>query len=189
MDQLLNILNREEQPFLQHLALGKLLTTRYQILPLRLISPIVTVHEITRFKGYYVNPDKTIDIYGEDRVGINLDQFWKNLVLFDIYARPRRFLEKSPEGYRPRIFLDTKDNRNNKKNLILMPVDWADIQPGDIRFVSEDDSYQVTVVHVKYDIDTLTIHLINSFGELETETYKKAQLKDWGDYFYTIIRL
>lgn len=187
MDQLLNILDRENQPFFQPLALGKLLTTKYRHLPLRVVSPIVTIHETTRFKGYYVNPDKTIDIYGDDRVGINLDQFWKNLVIFDLYGRPRIFLEKSSEGYRPRVLLPRVSPGD--KNLILMPVDWFDIQPGDVRFVSEDDTCQVTVTHVEDILDNLRIHLINSWGEPDIETYEKSQLADWGDYFYTIVRL
>lgn len=189
MDQLLNVLDRENQQFLSPLALGKLLTSRYHILPLRVISPIVTVTEDRRFMGYYVNPDKTIDIYGDDRVGISLDTFWKNLVIYDIYARPRVFLERSTEGYRPRIFLEAKDNRNPKKNLVLMPVDPFDIQPGDIRFVSEDDNCQLTVLYVEDGLEKIRIHMINSFKEPVIETYDRAALKDYGDWFYTIILL
>ena len=189
MDQLLNILDRENQPFLQPLALGKLLVSEYNNLPLRVISPIVTIKEDRRFKGYYVNPDKTIDIYGDDRVGINLDEFWKNLVIYDLYSRPRIFLERSEEGYRPRIFLSAKTDRCDDKNLILMPVDFSDLQPGDIRLVSEEDSYAVTVLHVEQNIENVRVHLLNSFGETEMETYPRTELKDYGDWFYTIIRL
>lgn len=189
MDELLNILNREGQPFFTQLALGQLLTRHYDILPLRVISPIVTVKETTRFKGFYVNPDKTIDIYGDDRVGINLDQFWKNLVIFDIYARPRVFLEKFEDRYRPRVFLDFKDRGLKDKNLVLMPVAFSDLQPGDVRFISEEDTEAVMITHVEQNIENIVVHLLDQFGETQMETYPRAELKDYGDWFYTIIRL
>ena len=203
MDYIENIrANRENLDFLSPLKLVKLLTTDkfYHKLPLYIIPPIGDATMI-RFKGYYVNPDKSIDIYGTDKVGFSLELFWQNLVILDIYGRPRCFLEKFhnpdfPEKantwFRPRIYGPGQGVSYGKDIHILMPVYYEDIKAGDTRFISENDNAQVTIVSItKGDngMDMIEIHMINQFGELVTETYEQKALEDYGDWFYTIINI
>ena len=194
--------NRENQNFLSPLKLVKLLTTDkfYHKLPLYIIPPIGDTTMI-RFKGYYINPDKSIDIYGTDRVGFSLELFWQNLVILDIYGRPRCFLEKFrnsdfPEEvntwFRPRIYGPGQGVSSGKDIHILMPVSCYDLKPGDTRFISEDDNAQVTIASIdKLDegFGTIKIHMINQFGEPVTETYEQKALEDYGDWFWTIINI
>lgn len=184
--------NRENQPFLSPLKLVKLLTEDkfYRKLPLYIIPPMDI--PLIRFKGYYLNPDKSIDIYGVDKVGFNLEQFWHSLVIMDIFGRPRQFLEKKDRTFRPRVYGSGQGVSSGKDTHLLMPVYYKDIRPGDIRFISEDDNAQVTIVSItKVDngMDMIEIHMINQFGELVTETYEQKALEDYGDWFYTIINI
>lgn len=184
--------NRENQPFLSPLKLVKLLTEDkfYRKLPLYIIPPMDI--PLIRFKGYYLNPDKSIDIYGVDKVGFNLEQFWHSLVIMDIFGRPRQFLEKKDRTFRPRVYGPGQGVSSGKDTHLLMPVYYKDIRPGDIRFISEDDNAQVTIVSItKVDngIDMIEIHMINQFGELVTETYEQKALEDYGDWFWTIINI
>lgn len=184
--------NRENQPFLSPLKLVKLLTGDkfYHKLPLYIIPPIAI--QPIRFKGYYLNPDKSIDIYGVDKVGLNLEQFWQSLVIMDIYGRPRCFLEKKGRTFRPRIYGPGQGVSSGKDLHLLMPVYYKDLRPGDTRFVSEDDNAQVTIVSMtKVDdgMDTIKIHMINQFGEPVTETYEQKALEDYEDWFWTIINI
>lgn len=184
--------NRENQPFLSPLKLVKLLTEDkfYRKLPLYIILPIDV--PLIRFKGYYLNSDKSIDIYGVDKIGLNLEQFWDSLVIMDIYGRPRQFLEKKDRTFRPRIYGPEQGISSGKNTHLLMPVYYKDLRRGDIRFISENDNAQVTIVSItKGDngMDMIEIHMINQFGELVTETYEQKALEDYGDWFYTIINI
>lgn len=184
--------NREGQPFLSPLKLVKLLTEDkfYHKLPLYIIPPIAIPP--IRFKGYYLNPDKSIDIYGVDKVGLNLEQFWHSLVIMDIYGRPRCFLEKKGRTFRPRIYGPGQGVSSRKDLHLLMPVYYKDLRPGDTRFVSEDDNEQVTIVSItKVDdgMGTIKIHMINQFGEPVCEQYEQKALEDYGDWFWTIINI
>lgn len=184
--------NRENQPFLSPLKLVKLLTEDkfYHKLPLYIIPPIAIPP--IRFKGYYLNPDKSIDIYGVDKVGLNLEQFWHSLVIMDIYGRPRCFLEKKGKTFRPRIYGPGQGVSSGKDLHLLMPVYYNDLRPGDTRFVSEDDNEQVTIVSItKVDdgMGTIKVHMINQFGEPVTETYEQKALEDYKDWFWTIINI
>ena len=194
--------NRRNLPFLSPLKLVKLLTEDkfYHRLPLYIIPPIGDTTTI-RFKGYYINPDKSIDIYGTDRVGFSLELFWQNLVILDIYGRPRCFLEKFhnpdfPEKvntwFKPRIYGPGQGVSSGKDLHLLMPVYYKDLRPGDTRFVSEDDNAQVTIVSIdKVDdgMGTIRIHMINQFGEPLVETYEQKALEDYEDWFWTIINI
>ena len=184
--------NRENQPFLSPLKLVKLLTEDkfYHKLPLYIIPPMDI--PLIRFKGYYLNPDKSIDIYGVDKIGFNLKQFWHSLVILDIFGRPRQFLEKKDRTFRPRVYGPGQGVSSGKYTHLLMPVYYKDLRPGDTRFISEDDNAQVTIVSItKVDngIDMIEIHMINQFGELVIETYEQKALEDYGDWFYTIINI
>ncbi len=184
--------NRENQPFLSPLKLVKLLTEDkfYHKLPLYIIPPI-SIPPI-RFKGYYLNPDKSIDIYGVDKVGLNLEQFWHSLVIMDIYGRPRCFLEKKGRTFRPRIYGPGQGVSSGKDLHLLMPVYYKDLRPGDTRFVSEDDNAQVTIVSItKVDdgMGTIKVHMINQFGEPVCEQYEQKALEDYEDWFWTIINI
>ena len=184
--------NRENQPFLSPLKLVKLLTEDkfYRKLPLYIIPPMDI--PLIRFKGYYFNPDKSVDIYGVDKVGFNLEQFWHSLVILDIFGRPRQFLEKKDRTFRPRVYGPGQGVSSGKDTHLLMPVYYKDLRPGDTRFVSEDDNAQVTIVSItKVDngMDMIEIHMINQFGELVIETYEQKALEDYGDWFWTIINI
>ena len=45
------------------------------------------------------------------------------------------------------------------------------------------------ITHVEQNIEDIVVHLPDQFGETQVETYPRAELKDYGDWFYTIIRL
>ena len=192
----------QNNPFLPDLKLGKLLSTKfYKDLPIEIVSPIVTIKELQLYAGYYVNPDKTIDIYGRDKVGISLNKFWKHIVVRDLYNRPRRFLELLPDyttrlSYRPRITKDTTrfevyNERGHHYYHYLMPVSIMDLKPGDIRPIGEDSSETDIILSTQRVEGGMQIYLMNHFLEYTFEFFPDEELRqiqeDCLEMFYTVI--
>lgn len=191
----------EKQPYLPDLKLGKLLSTKfYKDLPIEILPPVVTVKELQRYAGYYINPDKTIDIYGRDKVGISLDKFWKNLVVRDLYNRPRRFLALLPDytaqlSFRPQIDKSTTRfevyNDRGHYYHYLMPVCCSDLRPGDIRPLGEDSTETEVILSTQQVEGGMQIYLMNHLMEFGMEFWSDDDLfsirESGEDWFYTIV--
>jgi len=157
-------------------------------------------------KGFYLNEDKKVYFYADDRIGISFAQHYQSILVKDYLGRYRPFIKKFFENsdltkvsYTSAFDLENTDTSLDMKGFYPLMVQYPDIQIGD--FILEDpdqDEAANTIVHynkiednnplyeVFYMIQTPGQHLL-PFGSIEKASFQHPNALE--DYIYTLIPL
>lgn len=167
----------------------KVLCSKDYIKHIYIKSPYLNM-EPKPLKGYYLNPDKRVYFYADDRIGLGLSLHYNTLMVKDYLGRFRpfitkRYLDSSLRNATYDCNFDLVENLP-RGGFSYMNVLYSDIQPGDLYAEDLDgDPYAVnTLVHyhpvenvdnpfyeIFYLIQTPGQHLI-PFGEVQRATYQ-----------------
>lgn len=154
-------------------------------------------------KGFYLNEDKKVYFYADDRIGISFAQHYQSILVKDYLGRYRPFIKKFFENsdltkasYTSSFDLENLDTSSPEMSgFYPLMVQADDIQIGD--FILEDpeqDKASNTLVHyhrggINGETSHEILYLVQAIGHIEKAIFKDSELYALEDYIYTLIPL
>lgn len=189
----------------EHQLIKKLCSKEY-IKHIYIISPYLENQPVP-LKGFYLNENKSVYFYSDDKIGLGFSKHFNSLMVKDYLGRYRPFITKLYEdaslnkvSYETAFDLDNQDPEIRRSGFYKLMVPWYHIKPGDFILEDPDDDPNAanTIVHyheivdnnpvyeIFYMVQTPGQHFL-PFGEIQKSTYQHPQAME--EYIYTLIPL